>query len=89
MRYEGATRLGRRRMCGGGALSVSLRDNQCLGCHGSSRNDPPYGTLGGLATHRDGEGRSMARQTNRRAAAWPLRVGLRQVGGGGACVVCG
>ena len=39
----------------------SPRDNQCLGCHGSGPNDPPYGTLGGLATHEDGEGGLRAR----------------------------
>ena len=56
MRYKGATKLGRRRMRGDGTLVAPPRDNQCLGCHGSSRNDPPYGTLGCLAMHGDGEG---------------------------------
>ena len=37
-----------------GAFGGSPGDNQCLGCHGSSRNAPPYGTLGGLAMRRDG-----------------------------------
>ena len=61
---------------------VSLRDNQGLGCHGSSRNNSPYGTLGWLATHEGGEG-GLEGATNE--LAWPLCTtppGMFETGGG-------